>query len=64
MGKYMKRNLKNIIVVLLCVSLAVISVGCGKPENGNVESSGAESGSVGGSAAGGQGVNGEADKGQ
>lgn len=64
MGKIMKRNCKNMAAVLLCVILAVISVGCGKPENGNVESSGAESGSGGGSGASGQGVNGEADKGQ
>ena len=41
----MKRNCKNIMVVLLCVILAVISVGCGKSKNGNVESSGTESGS-------------------
>ncbi len=41
----MKRNCKNMVVLLLCVILAVISVGCGKPENGNVESSGTESGS-------------------
>ena len=55
----MKRKCKNIVVVLLCVILSVISVGCGKPQNGNVESSGAENGSVDGSAASGQ-----ADKGQ
>ncbi len=60
----MKRDCKNIVVVLLCVILAAISVGCGKPENGNVESSRAESGSGGGSAASGQDENGEEGNGQ
>ena len=45
MGKFIKNSCENMVVVFVCVILAVILVGCGKPENGNVESGGAESGS-------------------
>lgn len=64
MREIMKKYCKNIVIVLLCVILTVISVGCGKPENGNVESSGSGSGSVNGSGANGQDEHEEAGNGQ